>query len=139
MRPTIKKFLATLILAATAAQPTLGQGVDVITLSCEGKITTGNGSEPISNMGLVVNIPRRSVEGIAEVVAHIDRVDGASIDFSGIAPVTYPGVQGSLGNVTLLGELDRVTGSVSATVTMAGGGGSSMNYDLMCKPTRRLF
>jgi hypothetical protein len=95
--------------------------------------------EPISKMGLVVNPPAQSAAGFSGIVAHIDKADAAGIAFSDTGKLTVPGANGgqvSVGNITVIGELDRVTGAVSATTMTTA---STFRYELLCKPATRLF
>jgi hypothetical protein len=82
---------------AQAAEPT------VITLACDGKVTTGSNPETINNMGLVVNLAEQTVYGFVGIVAQIDKVDAAHISFGGTGDLSLPGSRGgkvSVGSIT---------------------------------------
>jgi hypothetical protein len=116
------------ILAATGARAETAEPTS-ITLSCEGTIKDAGAinekPQVIGYMGLVVDLTARSVAGFGGIVAHIDRADAAGISFSGHGVDT-----------TVAGEIDRVTGAVFATTTTTA---LIWSYDLLCKPTKRLF
>lgn len=108
----------------------------MLTLSCDGKFNMGGDhSEPVSNMGLVVDLTAGTVSGFSGVVAQINRIDAAGISFSGTGNVsTFKGVPQL--QISVWGDIDRVTGAVSATTSSTA---SIYTYDLICKPARRLF
>jgi hypothetical protein len=120
----------------------------IITLACHGKFTTVSATSdakpkpvPVSKMGLVVNVPERSVAGFEGLVAHIDKSDASHIWFSG-RDVLTPGANDT--TIFVGGDIDRVTGAVHIYATTNGETTktrelTSYNYDLLCKPTRRLF
>lgn len=131
--------LAALIVASSVNAQTAAP--TIITLSCDGKVVDARASdpkpEPISKMGLVVNLPDQSVAGFGGIVAHIDRTDAAGISFSGTGPLGVPSAKGGqVGTITVMGELDRVTGAVSATTLTTA---TTFSWELLCKPTKRLF
>jgi hypothetical protein len=115
---------------AQAAEPT------VITLACDGKATTGDKSEPIDKMGLVVNFTERTVSGFGGIVAPIGMVDAAQISFGGTGDLTLPGDGGGKGGISVIGDIDRVTGAVVATTMTTA---LTTSYELLCKVTKRLF
>jgi hypothetical protein len=126
---------ATPLLALTlmAGQPAAAQTASVIYLSCAGTVTGKTGkSEPVANLGLVINLAEHTVIGFShDVVAHIDTADDLSISFQGAGSSSY-----------LSGEIDRVTGAASAmnTVWLGKEIRSQDSYDLVCKKvTNRLF
>jgi hypothetical protein len=114
---------------AHAAEPA------VITLSCDGKMTTGvNGKpEPVSKMGLIVNLDNQTVS-FSGVVVGIRKADAANIAFDGDSNdgpyMTH-----------VDGNIDRVTGSASFGVIVSTRSTPLTNsvYDLLCKPTTRIF
>lgn len=134
---TAMALLPLLPIAWHAAQ---GAETTVVTLSCDGTITNARASEakpePINKMGLVVNLVERTVSGFADIVAHVDKIDTDDISFSSTGNLVAPGRRGSIGSITVMGEIDGVTGAVSAktftTTTVS-------TYDLLCKPANRLF
>jgi hypothetical protein len=107
----------------------LGYGVQaaetaVLTLSCDGTVTRmiDFSDRPVTNMGLLVNLPKGTVTGFARVArmdAHVARIDNISevlVDFSG----------------SVWGSIDRITGRVKAN-------DDEYQWDLLCKPAKRLF
>lgn len=55
----------------------------VITLSCDGRVTAGTGrAEPVSKMGMVVNLAEQTVAFVGHVVG-LSRLDSANVAFSG--------------------------------------------------------
>lgn len=130
----MRRIAATPLLALTlvAGQPAAAQPASAIYLSCSGTVTGKTGkSEPVANIGLVINLAERTVTGFS-CVAHIDSADDVSISFSGA---------GSLAR--LFGEIDRVTGATSAVNTVRRVDKEVLiqdSYDLVCnKVTNRLF
>jgi hypothetical protein len=117
-----------------AAEPTM------LTFSCDGTIADAKASESkperVTKMGLIVNFAERSVSGF-NIVAHIDRVDDASISFGGEGNLPpLPGARSTPVSMTVMGSIDRVTGAVSATTLTTA---TMYTYDLLCKPVKRLF
>jgi hypothetical protein len=106
---------------------------EVLTLSCNGTMNTEEVQHPISKMGLVVNFEAGVVTGFTGITARIDEVSANSISFSGTT--THPsGTEWSV-----RGSIDRITGSLGATVTWFNPKTNNllikMNYGLICKPT----
>jgi hypothetical protein len=104
---------------ALATEPT------VITLSCGGTVKTNVGKnegqrKAINKTGVVVDLAEHTVS-FAGYVAHIENVDGANVFFGG-------------GEDRATGDIDRVTGVMSAT-TVSGDVGTS--YELFCTPVTR--
>jgi len=122
----------------------VGLHVQTLTLSCEGKMNSGGDNwVPVHNMGIVIDLASRTVSGFGGVVAPVTRADAASVSFNGTGNV--PGVPQGLPpmQVDVFGEIDRVTGAVTATQISVwpamGDKVQTYNYDLMCKPAQRLF
>jgi hypothetical protein len=88
--------------------------------------------EPANEMGVVVNLAEHTVSFGAYVVK-IDSVGPVYITFSGESKVQISGLQVS---VSIMGDLDRVTGHLVATQFSTPTG---FNFDLICKPATRLF
>jgi len=88
---------------------------------------------PISKMGLVVNFEAGVVTGFTGITARIDKVSANSISFKG----TTAHLSGTEWSVH--GSIDRITGSLGATVTWFNPKTNNllikMNYELICKPT----
>jgi hypothetical protein len=126
-------LLCLLLLAeasAQAAEPTL------ITLSCDGTLKIGADKperaqqQAINKVGVVINLAEHTIS-FAGYVSHVDSVDAAVISFGSEPLLTQEHPE-----VSALGEIDRVTGMLSAT-TMDG---HSINfYELLCKPASRVF
>jgi hypothetical protein len=105
----------------------------MITLSCDGKITTGSGrTEQVSKIGVVINLAQQTV-AFGGHVAEISRVDAAHVSFSGRFASSWEGIQTT---TAIDGSVDRVTGMLQATQLSFG---LSLWFDLDCKPTNRLF
>jgi hypothetical protein len=101
--------LAAIVVASEAQAQ--GAGPGIITLSCDGKLKDLSFSdqtpEPVSNMGIVVNLSARSVAGFGDIVARIYKADDASISFSGEGTMTLPGANGtimSVGSISVSGK-----------------------------------
>jgi hypothetical protein len=110
----IAKITATALLAIVFAwQHAEAAEATIITLSCDGKFKIGGDqtgwSEPVTKMGLVVNLAEGTVSGFTDVVAHIDGVDAATISFSGKGEHTLHGVRTGLATVSVEGTIDRVS------------------------------
>ena len=62
----------------------LNAHAQVLPFSCNGKMNTGGDhSEPIQNMGIVVDLNASAVSGFGGIVARVNRVDAASVSFEG--------------------------------------------------------
>jgi hypothetical protein len=106
---------------------------EVLTLSCNGTMNTEEMQHPISKMGLVVNFDAGVLTAFTGIIARIDEVNANSVSFSGTT--THPsGTEWSV-----RGSIDRITGSLGATVTWFNPRTNNvltrMNYELICKPT----
>jgi hypothetical protein len=134
-------FLLVLLLMGqpAAAQTT----ATIIYFSCDGSQADLLGKIPVKKMGLVVDLAEHTVtmSGLG-FTAHIDRVDAAAISFSAEKVPTSSSALGLRTNAmeSVWGEIDRVTGAVSATTTSEIAKQTTMkSYDLVCKVTNRLF
>jgi hypothetical protein len=93
--------------------------------------------EPVEKIGLVVNLGERTVSGFAGIVARIAKVDAAHISFGSTVKRSLLSFRSEpAASVTVMGDIDRVTGAVSATIMTTA---TASSYDLICKPTSRLF
>jgi hypothetical protein len=107
----------------------------VLTLSCDGTMKAEEEQEKphaITNIGLIVNFDAGVVTGFTGIAARIDEVNANSVSFKGIT--THP----SRTEWTVHGTIDRITGSLGATVTWFNPETKllmRMNYELTCKPT----
>jgi hypothetical protein len=132
---TCVAILVFMSVCAQAAETT------VITLTCDGKKTDAKASdakpEPVEKLGLVVNLGERTVSGFAGITARIAKVDAAHISFGSTVKRSLLNFRSeSAASVTIIGDIDRVTGAVSATIMTTA---TASSYDLICKPTSRLF
>jgi Sigma-70 region 2 len=87
----------------------------------------------ITKLGLIVNFDAGVVTGFTGITAHIEEVNTNPVLFKGTT--THPsGVEWSV-----RGRIDRITGSLGATVTWFNRRTNDllmrMNYELICKPT----
>ena len=118
---------------AQAAEPT------VVNLSCDGTMAiVGDPTEtkePITKIGLIVNLAAHTVLGFTPV-ARITKVDDGIVEFEGTAATPLGGTS------SVSGSVDRVTGKTSAWTTGAAKDGKIITsdvFDLVCKVTNRLF
>jgi hypothetical protein len=138
------RWIATTTLLGLLAQPATAQTPTVINLSCDGTSqimgSPSASREPVTKVGLVVNLVDRTVTGLG-AVARIDRADAASVSFTGQGPLVVGGSR--TGTLSLSGELDRVTGALSAMASTVSAFDNkvvgTLNYELVCKVTNRLF
>jgi hypothetical protein len=107
---------------------------EVLTLSCDG--TLNGKQEAIKKMGLAVDLEAKTVIGFA-VDANFDEVDVVAVRFKG-NNYEYPEY-----NYSISGTLDRITGWLSATVTVVDKKTYKVvgteNWELICKSTKPLF
>jgi hypothetical protein len=81
---------------------------------------------------LIVNFDAGVVTGFTGITAHIEEVNTNPVSFKGTTTHSS-GVEWSV-----RGRIDRITGSLGATVTWFNRRTNdlmSMNYELICKPT----
>ena len=109
---------------------------EVLTLSCDGTMKADEEQakpQAITKMGLIVNFDAGVVTGFTGITARIDEVNSNSISFGGTT--THP----SGAEWSVHGTIDRITGSLGATVTWFNPKTNNiltrMNYELICKPT----
>ena len=108
-----------------------------LTLSCDGTLTNmmagsdDNKPETVTKMGLLVNLAQGTVLGF-NAPARIKKTDDVSVEFAGDS-----------GGSSVQGTVDRITGSVIASTQLYSAGAkkliSGYNWDLHCKPTKRVF
>jgi len=108
-----------LLLLAGAEDP-------VLTLSCDGTVTnlvwhSDHKPEPVTNMGLVVNLSEGTVTGFA-FPARIYKTNATRVEF-----------KGESGNWSVWGSIDRVTSTVKASTTVLYPI-SIHSWGLVCKP-----
>jgi hypothetical protein len=103
----------------------------VFTLSCDGAMISGSKQEPISNMGLIVNLDVRTVTGFSGIVAQIDRINENWVIFKGSTSDGW----------YIEGSLDRITGNVRANKMLTDSKANSnlellLTYSLTCQLTK---
>jgi hypothetical protein len=128
---------AVVILASQAAQAQQ----TALTLACKGTMTSALDEKPQPvSMGIVVNFTTRTVAGFGspgmlDYPVKITGVDDVTVVFGGSA--RFGDVENSI-----LGSIDRVTGDVEATTTIANvksNNASHTGYTLKCRPAQRMF
>jgi hypothetical protein len=108
---------------------------EVLTLSCDGimKEQEQERSHPIKKLGLIVNFDAGVVNGFTAITARIHEINANYVLFNGTT------IHPSGAEWSLHGALDRLTGSLGATVTWFNRRTNDllmrMNYELICKPT----
>lgn len=133
---------AVCIAAAIAVGSAHAKDLKAITLTCNGEATTVRANnrnvENVVDLGVVVNLTDKTVAGLGGIVARINRTDAARVFFagSGLLPSDPSGASGTLDGIKVTGELDRVTGSISATIARLG---STSSLNVSCKAATRLF
>ena len=139
----MRDYLCPTCVALAVFMPACAQAAEttLITLSCDGKKTDAKASdakpEAIQKMGVIVNFADRTVSGFAGIVARIAKFDAAHVPFGSTSKKSLLGFRAKPeGSVTVIGEIDRVTGVVSATAMTPE---TTYSYDLICKPATRLF
>jgi hypothetical protein len=107
----------------------------VLTLSCDGTMKEEEQEKPqaITKMGLIVNFDAGVITGFTGIIARIDEVNANSVLFKGTT------IHPSGAEWSVRGTIDRITGSLGATVTWFNPKTNNllmrMNYELTCKPT----
>lgn len=128
--------------AATALILLVGQQLHAseasyITLTCDGRVTSGTSvdpkGDPITKVGVVVNAVERSVSFNGYVVP-ITKIDSAVIMFEGRSKTP---IMNTMLNTYVSGTIDRVTGAIGATTVV--GTNITTNWELYCKPASRMF
>jgi archaellum component FlaG (FlaF/FlaG flagellin family) len=123
----IAEIVAGVIIAA--AEPT-----GTLTLACKGTNiveyeATHNKVSSQVTMGIIVDFGKKTVVGFTpgnDIPVMIEDVDETSISFEGHAL-----------NVMISGTIDRVTGTVVASII--NGETTTDSLELQCKPTERMF
>jgi hypothetical protein len=122
------------------------QAVDsILTLACQGTTTTTQGyqlegkHDPIT-MGIVVDFRTRTVHGFELSGVEVSPLKVSSWNE---ARVAFGGsFTDKVYERTFLGTIDRATGDVEATSTLADvktGNSRTTSYSLKCKPAQRMF
>ena len=112
-----------------AAEPT-----GTLTVACKGTniveyVATHNKVPSQVTMGIIVDFQKKTVVGFTpgdDISVMIKDVDETAISFGGQAL-----------NVIITGTIDRVTGTVVATII--NGETTTDSLELQCKPTQRMF
>ena len=137
MRSTIKLAAMIILPLSLPALQAFAAETAVITLSCDAKVTDLKASdakpELLPNVGVVVNFTEHTVSFNGYVIP-ITGVDAANVSFDGDVKPQYRGTP--LGKTTVSGSVDRVTGAMTATIMNSV---TASTWDLVCKPTNRLF
>jgi hypothetical protein len=106
-----------------------------LTLSCNGKSKDDNTEQPITNMGVVVSLTKKTVTGLA-IFVNIYKVDDTSIFFEGTenGPIGSSQIQ-----AIMIGDINRITGTLSGELKVIWGAETyTTTVNLICTPTRRL-
>jgi hypothetical protein len=109
----------------------------IVTLSCDGIVKLESKPEPTEKMGVVVNLEEKTVS-FEGWVARIGYVDAALIQFGG----KQLGQQIKGADITINGEIDRVTGRMTASTTISYSPttpDTNGTFDMNCKATNRVF
>lgn len=110
----------TMLCMALCAQQLHASEASYITLTCDGKVTSGTSldpkGDPITKVGVVVNLTDHSVSFNGYVVP-ITKTDAAVILFEGRSQTP---IMNTMLSTYLSGSIDRVTGARAAT-TLVGG------------------
>jgi hypothetical protein len=131
MKALILLALAVLFLStAQATEPA------TLTLGCEGVETrrgySGALAEDHINIGIIVDFQKQIVNGLSDYTLGIGSVDETTISFYGITP-----------GWNMEGRIDRVTGALVAASNKVDPNTRklilSLEYQLQCKPTQRMF
>jgi hypothetical protein len=126
-------IISLLLLSSTVVSVAQSQTTE-LTLSCNWKSKDDNAEEPIINMGVVVDLTKKTVTGLA-IFANIYNVDDASIFFEG----TDNDPNGSILTI-MTGSINRITGALSEELKVLWGTETYTTTALLiCIPTRRLL
>jgi hypothetical protein len=130
-------LMALLIVGLFTTLEARAENQETLTLSCDGTLTnamsTDNDTktESFTKMGLLVNLAEGTVLGFG-TPARIKKTDAVSVEFAG-----------EVGGASVSATIDRITGSVLASTYSYNANLkkiiSSNNWDMHCKPTKRVF
>jgi hypothetical protein len=129
-----------IVAAITLASQAAEAQQSALTLACKGTMTSALDEKPQPvSMGIIVNFTTRTVAGFGSPGAldypvKITGVDDVTVMFGGSA--RFGDVENSIGSI------DRVTGDVEATTTIANvksDNASHTGYTLKCRPAQRMF
>jgi hypothetical protein len=126
MAPMKTRMLSVIRITPIALLLLSGAEATILTLPCDGTMTnltwtSNHKPEPVTNMGLVVNLSEGTVTGFA-FPARIYKTDATRVEF-----------KGESGNWSVWGTIDRITSTVKATTTVLYPI-SVHSWDLICKP-----
>jgi hypothetical protein len=126
MAPMKTRMLSVIRITPIALLLLSGAEATILTLPCDGTMTnltwtSDHKPEPVTNMGLVVNLSEGTVTGFA-FPAGIYKTDATRVEF-----------KGESGNWSVWGTIDRITSTVKATTTVLYPI-SVHSWDLICKP-----
>jgi hypothetical protein len=138
-------ILAALLL--TVAAPVRAEQPTLITLSCSGTqkfITTDDPPNPVVDIGFVVDLNGRTVAFASHHVP-VSGLDSTRIDFKGVEAMNLSD-RSSPKHVTIVGFIDRVTGSANVTfiyelqpVPTTKTVFNDAEWKMSCRPATRQF
>jgi hypothetical protein len=124
-----------------ASQTAEAQQSNTLTLACKGTATGDDGKPDPISMGIIINLTAGTVQGfglpgVMDYPLKMTSTNDVRVPFSGS--------QELISSVSSIrGSIDRVTGDVEATSTLADPKThntlNQTNYALQCKPTQRMF
>jgi len=117
-----------------------------MTFSCNGTSQNGKDVTNVANMGLVVNLEKKTVSAF-RVVATIVDINDVFIGFRGktdIDPEKDALPMAAMAGTAMAGTVDRITGQAEIAVHVAEDKTANIpskteHFSLICKPTKRLF
>jgi hypothetical protein len=134
------RFASAIALLALTLPAGAQEQTATITLSCNGtnKLTAMTAADqkpdPITNLGIIVNVADRTVT-FSEYVVPITSITATEVSF--IGKQTKPVAGAKSKPFTVSGTIDRVTGYASINWSYRFGNNSS--WELTCRSTTRLF
>jgi hypothetical protein len=116
--------------------PSLPATAAVLKLSCDGTMKAEEEQakpHAITKLALTINFDAGVVTGFTAITARINEINANTVLFSGTT------IHPSGAEWSVRGAMDRITGSLGATVTWLNRRTNDllmrMNYELICKPT----
>jgi hypothetical protein len=136
------RFASAIALLSLTLPAGAQEQITTITLSCNGtnKLTATTAADqkpdPIKDLGIIVNLADHTVT-FSEYVVPITSITATEVSFSGkqTTRVVVPGVKPK--PFTVSGTIDRVTGY--ASINWSYRFGNNNDWELTCRPTKRLF
>jgi hypothetical protein len=135
------KAISAALLSALPLLPVQAQQQNSITLSCNGtsKLTATAAADlkpdPITNMGIIVNLADRTVT-FTDYVTPVTGITATLVSFSGRQTPVALGVKGK--PFTIDGSIDRVTGHAEIGWWYENVGNNAF-WELTCRSATRLF